>query len=123
MAKKVLIADDDDMVRNLIKLTIRDDGYEVHEACDGIEALDMAREIMPDLIVMDVMMPGKVGYQVCQELKEDPDTRQIFVMFLTARGGSLSKETVELSGGDAFLSKPFTPRELRELIQKALSRA
>ncbi len=122
MAKRVLIADDEDMVRDLIKLTIRDDGYEIHEARDGIEALDKARQVMPDVIIMDVMMPGKIGYQVCKELKDDPATRKIFVIFLTARGGSLSKETVQMSGGDAFLAKPFSPRDLRENVRKALAK-
>jgi two-component system alkaline phosphatase synthesis response regulator PhoP len=117
-----LIADDEDMVRDLIKLTIRDDGYEIHEARDGIEALDKARQVMPDVIIMDVMMPGKIGYQVCKELKDDPATRKIFVIFLTARGGSLSKETVQMSGGDAFLAKPFSPRDLRDNVRKALAK-
>jgi CheY-like chemotaxis protein len=122
MTRKVLIADDEDMVRNLIKLTLKDDGYEIHEACDGIEALDKAREVMPDLIIMDVTMPGKIGYQVCRELKDDPATRNIYIMFLTARGSSLSKETVEMSGGDAFLAKPFVPNDLREKVRKAVSK-
>ena len=120
MTKKILIVDDELMVRDLVKVGLKDEGYEVFEAKDGIEALNMAREIVPDAIILDVMMPGKIGYQVCTALKNDPKTEHIHIIYLTARGGPSSTKAVELSGGDDFLAKPFDPAELRKKIRKGL---
>jgi DNA-binding response OmpR family regulator len=122
MAKKVLIADDDNNIRELVRASLEDEGFELAEAGDGNEALAKAREWRPDLIVLDVMMPGKVGYQVCEELKKDPATKDIFVLFLTARGRPMSETTGKMMGGDAYLVKPFDPKELRDRIKKALQR-
>ena len=120
MAKKILIADDEAMVRDLIKFSIEKEGYEVFEAKNGIEALTLAKELMPDLIILDIMMPGKGGYQVCSELKADPETKMITILFLTSRSGTLSAEAAKESGGDGFLTKPFRPHELKMKIKNVL---
>ena len=119
--KKILIADDGEDIRELINITLEDEGYELHEAVDGNDALAKARSILPDLIVLDVMMPGMTGYQVCEELKKDPLTRGIYIMFLTARGSNLAKTTADRSGGDDYMIKPFDPPALREKVKKALA--
>jgi len=120
MAKKILIADDEAIVRDLIKSSIESEGYEIFEAKNGLDALSKAKELVPDLIILDIMMPGKIGYQVCSDLKSDPATKQISIIFLTGRSSSLSMEAVQESGGDDFLTKPFNPHELKARIRKVL---
>ena len=118
--KKILIADDGEDIRELIHVTLEDEGYDLSEAVDGNQALEKARAIKPDLIILDVMMPGKTGYAVCEELKKDPATKNIFILFLTARGSPISQNTANQSGGDAYMTKPFEPAELRTKVKKAL---
>ena len=120
MAKKILIVDDEKDIRELVRVSLEDEGFELHEAEDGEEAVSKAREIKPDLMVLDVMMPGKTGYEVCEELKSDPVTNNIFIIFLSARGTSASMRTGKSKGGDLFMTKPFEPDELLERVKKAL---
>lgn len=120
MAKKILIADDEDNVRELVRVSLEDEGYEIHEAREGNEALAMAKSLKPDLIILDIMMPGKTGYEVCEELKQDPATRSAYVIFLSARGKAASERTGKQKGGDEFMVKPFEPKELRERVFRAL---
>jgi two-component system, OmpR family, alkaline phosphatase synthesis response regulator PhoP len=121
MAKKILIAEDDEDIRIAVKILIEQKGYDVYEAQDGVKALEMAKDIIPDLIIMDVMMPGKVGYQVCRELKSEPATENIYIIFLTARGDQ-AEEAALACGGDELLSKPFDVDILRDRVHKALER-
>ena len=120
MPKKILIADDEDNIRELVRVSLEDEGFELYEARDGNEAVEKARQIKPDLIVLDVMMPGKVGYQVCEELKSDPATSHVFVLFLSARGRPVAEMTGKMTGGDEFMIKPFEPAELRQKVRKGL---
>ena len=122
MAKKILIADDEENIRILIRKTLEFAGgdFEIYEARDGIEAIRMARKIKPNMMILDVMMPGMTGYEVCKIVKNSAETQDVYVMFLTARGGSISKTTVDLCGGNEFITKPFDPEELGLRIKKAL---
>lgn len=122
MGKKILIADDAENIRELVRVSLEDEGYELFEAKDGNEALAKARQLKPDLMILDVMMPGKTGYMVCEELKKEPATRGIFILFMTARGSPLAKTTADQSGADAYMTKPFEPSDLRERIKKALEK-
>jgi DNA-binding response OmpR family regulator len=116
MPKKVLIAEDEDHIRTAIKLAIDMEGYEIYEAMDGQETLDIAQRVRPDLLILDVMMPRLDGFQVCQTLKADKELRNIYVLFLSARSRQKTREAVQACGGDDFLEKPFSIRELREKI-------
>jgi DNA-binding response OmpR family regulator len=120
MPGKIIIADDEDVVRETVRLCLQNNGYEIYEAADGLEALELARRIKPDLMILDVMMPGMAGYRVCTELKKDDATRNIFILFLTARGTRQAENTVIRSGGDDFMAKPFDPALLREKVKAAL---
>jgi len=120
MARKVLIVDDEEFVRALIKDSLGSEGYELYEAPNGSEALELARNIKPDLVILDVMMPGMVGYRVCRELKNDAEMKSVFVLFLTARSGNETESTVIRSGGDDLMLKPFDPNDLRARIKAAL---
>jgi len=120
MSKVVLIADDEDNIRELVRVSLEDEDLELHEAVDGNAAVDKAREVTPDLMVLDVMMPGKVGYQVCEEVKSEPATAHVYVIFLTARGSPVAENTGKMTGGDEYMTKPFDPMELRDRVMKAL---
>ncbi|OGP59445.1 MAG: hypothetical protein A2V67_07500 [Deltaproteobacteria bacterium RBG_13_61_14] len=120
MRKKILIVDDEANVRELVRVSLEDEGFDLSEAADGKEALELARTLRPDLVILDLMMPDKWGYTVCEELKQGADTRQILVLFLTARTSAQSKKMGQLKGGDAFLVKPFQPQELKQKVKELL---
>lgn len=120
MAKRVLVADDDENIRELILVTLEDEGFEVFSAKDGNEAVAKAKQVKPDLVILDVMMPGKVGYQVCEEIRKDPATKKAYVIFLSARGTSVAETAGKDSGGDEFMVKPFDPKTLREKVKQIL---
>jgi len=122
MNNKILIVDDDANIRELVQMTLEDEGYEMHEATDGLDALKKAREIKPAVMILDVMMSEKSGYEVCEELKHDPETKGIFIIFLTARGSLVSEITGKKKGGDDFLPKPFESAVLKQKIRNAISR-
>jgi len=119
--KKILIVDDEENIRKLIKVCLKDEGYELSEAKDGNEALAKARVFKPDLVILDIMMPDKWGYDVCEKLKNNPETKDAIVLFLTARVSLPSQKMGELKGGDDYMVKPFKPGELTEKVKKILS--
>src|SRR5437879_2738981 len=104
-----MLADDDPTIRLLVHATLRNDAYELIEASDGVQALDLAREQMPDLILLDVSMPKLDGLEVCRRLKADPLTRGIKIIMLTAR---VLDEQSESLGADGYFTKPFSPLAL-----------
>ncbi len=122
MAKKVLICDDEPYIRESVSYVARGEGYDVLTAEDGEEALRLAREERPDLIFLDLMMPRLNGFQVCQALKKDAATRNIHVIILTARGQEIDRETGKEVGAAEYLTKPFSPRKLRQRMHEVLDR-
>lgn len=120
MAKKILIADDDENIRDLVTFSLEDEGFDLHQARDGEEALQMAKELKPDLMILDVMMPGKIGYEVCEELKKGEDTKGIYIILMSARGKSRIEMTGKMQGADDIMPKPFDPLELTDKVRKAL---
>jgi DNA-binding response OmpR family regulator len=120
MSRKVLIVDDEEKVRELVRETLEDEDYDLYEAQNGEDALNKAREVKPDLVILDLMMPDLWGYSVCEELKKNPATSGIQVLILTARGSPLSKRMGDLKGGDDYIVKPFEPAELRKKVKKLL---
>lgn len=120
--KKILIVDDDANILRLVHMSLDEEGYELHQAEDGESALDTARRVRPDLVVLDLMLPDKWGYAVCEEIKKDPETQNALVLILTARGSSPSRALGGLKGADDYMVKPFQPRALREKIKKLLDR-
>ena len=120
MSKKILIVDDEANIRELVRVSLEDEGFDLYEAADGKEALERARTLRPDLVILDLMMPDKWGYTVCEELKQGADTRQILVLFLTVRSSAQAKKMGQIKGGDAFLVKPFQPQELKQKVKELL---
>lgn len=117
---KILIADDEAALRFLIHETIADPGLQVLEAQDGPEALQIARSQHPSMVLLDVAMPGLSGVEVCQQLKADPATRDIQIVMLTALSQTKDREKAFAAGADYFITKPFSPTQLFELVDKIL---
>lgn len=119
----ILIADDEEDVRDLVGMNLRRAGYETDEAADGLEALLHVQRRMPDVIVLDVMMPGRDGYRVCQELRDEESTRHIPIIMLTAKGQTQDRIAGFEKGADDYLAKPFSPKELVLRVQALLRRS
>jgi DNA-binding response OmpR family regulator len=120
---RVLVAEDSSTVRRLVAARLKADGYEVVEAADGEEALRLAREGIPDLLVLDKVMPKLDGFEVIRALRDDPRTSQIPIVMLTER---TSEEDVlgGLSlGVEDYMPKPFSPHELSARVKRALLRS
>lgn len=114
---KLLIVDDNAEVRNLLRLTLSLRPYDIREAVNGAEALEIIYAWRPDIILLDIMMPGeKDGLAVCREIKQHPEFKDTFVTMLTARGQQQDMHEGKDAGADAYLVKPFSPMELSVLI-------
>jgi DNA-binding response OmpR family regulator len=117
--KRILVVDDEAHIIELVRVCLEDTDYDVIEAYDGLEALNLARSEKPDLILLDVMMPKMDGYEVCRTLKAEDDTRIIPIVMLTAKGQEVDKVKGFQSGADSYMTKPFSPlRLLTELEEK-----
>ena len=121
--KKLLIADDEDGIRSLVRMTLEADSYEILEARDSDEALALAREQQPDLMFLDVMMPGGSGFDVCRELKADPATSNITIIMLTAQAQERDREHGVEAGADDYFTKPFSPVGLLAKVEEVLAGA
>jgi two-component system, OmpR family, response regulator MtrA len=108
----VLVADDDADIRELVVLRLARAGYRVQTARDGLEAFARAVELCPDLVVLDVSMPGQDGFETSRRLRADPRTSHVPVVFLTARTRDEDVAKGYARGGDGYVTKPFEPHEL-----------
>ena len=117
--KKILIADDESNIRLLVSSMLGKD-YTVIEASDGEETIDIARSQKPDLILMDILMPKVDGYTACHAIKTEQATKAIPVVMLTAVGYELNKKLAEEIGADGYITKPFSPRDLLNMIGQFL---
>jgi len=117
--KMVLVVDDDTKTVELVKLYLNRDGYKVLVACDGMDALRLARESHPDLIVLDLMLPGMDGLEVCRTIRDESD---VPIIMLTAKTTDEDKLTGLSLGADDYVSKPFSPRELAARVRAVLRR-
>jgi CheY-like chemotaxis protein len=118
--KKILVADDESHILHVVSLKLRNAGFNVITARDGQEALEMAQQEKPDLIITDYHMPQLSGLELCQRLKQDPATSAIPAIMLTARGYHLEPTDTEQSGILRMLSKPFSPRQLLATVNEVL---
>jgi len=120
MSAKILIADDEIYMLRLLEMTFKKGGHTTVSCRDGQAALAKAASELPQLIVLDVMMPGLDGLGALRQLKENPATKNIPVVVLSAKGHSLTKIEAELAGAVLFLAKPFSPNQLLSEVQKIL---
>jgi DNA-binding response OmpR family regulator len=120
--KKVLVAEDEPDIRGLIKFSLEFIGLEVVEVSNGQEAVRQAAQEQPDLILMDVRMPRLTGYEACKQLKEQESTKQIPIVFLSARGQEAEIKYGLGLGADEYILKPFAPDQLQQRVRSILER-
>ena len=118
---KILIAEDERDIRDLITFTLGFAGFEVVAAANGEEAVNLARQEIPDLILMDVRMPRMTGYEACELMKADPKLKNVPVVFLSAKGQDAEIQTGLQSGAVDYLLKPFAPDQLTARITAVLA--
>lgn len=119
---KILVAEDERDIRDLIGFTLRFAGFEVLLAGNGIEAIEKAPLEQPDLIILDVRMPKMTGYEACRQLKENPATSAIPIVFLSAKGQEDEIQQGLASGALEYIVKPFAPDELADQVRDILRR-
>ena len=117
---KVLVVDDEANLTRSITFILRKEGYEVEVASNGEEAINKALQLKPNVMLLDIMMPKKNGYEVCQEVREDPDLRDIYIIMLTAKGQEVDREKGLEMGADEFITKPFSPSVVVERVNAVL---
>jgi len=118
--KKIMIADDEEMIRKLVLATLENKDYSILEAVDGKQALAIAQEEKPDLLLLDVNMPKKNGFEVCKALKSDPETKSIHIIMLTGQTKEMDIKAGKRAGADDYFTKPFSPLSLLEKVGSVL---
>ena len=122
--KRVLIVEDQADIRKLIRMTLEFEPYESFESANGVEGLQMADALVPDLMLLDVMMPGEFdGLQVCARVRANPALKETRVVLLTARGQIKDRDAGQQAGADEYLIKPFSPLQLIETIERLMPAA
>jgi CheY-like chemotaxis protein len=119
----VLVVDDDPALVALMRSRLEARGYQVSTASDGNQGIEQAKRLMPDLLLLDVMMPGKNGWEVARALKQDPVTAAIKIVIVSAIGPNVTDATSSLYGADAHLDKPFELAQLDELVDRLLAKS
>lgn len=119
---KILVVDDEADIVELLKYNLEKEGYEVKTASNGRDAVTQAKLVVPNIIIMDVMMPGMDGIEACRRIKEMPELAKIYVLFLTARTEEFSEVAAFDAGADDFLPKPIKPKALLSRISTILKR-
>lgn len=120
MTHKVLIADDEPNIVVSLEFLMRREGYDVHVARDGVQALEAIRTERPALVLLDVMMPGMSGFDVCQAVRADDSLRGVRIVLLTAKGRDTDVAQGLGVGADAYVTKPFSTRELAARVRALL---
>jgi len=120
MTRRILIADDEPAIVMAVRDELAFEGFEVHTAASGPEALERAREIRPDVLVLDLMLPGRNGFEVCRELRAE--RRDLWIIMLTVRGQEADRVTGFEAGADDYVTKPFSLRELVGRVKVGLRR-
>jgi CheY-like chemotaxis protein len=118
--KKILVVDDEPNVIRTLTFVLKKEGYDVSSAGNGEEAITRVHESKPNLMFLDIMMPKKNGYEVCQELKNDSELNDIYVVMLSAKGQEADKEKAITLGADEFITKPFSPVGIVEKVKQLL---
>lgn len=118
----ILVAEDERDIRELINFTLMFAGHKVTQAANGAEALELALQVKPDLVMMDVRMPKMTGYEACRQMKQHEEISHVPVVFLSAKGQDEEVQTGIEAGAEAYILKPFAPEELTRRIADILSK-
>ena len=119
---RILVVDDEPAIRLLCRVNLQADGFAVQEAPDGVAAMRIAREWHPELILLDVMMPGEDGFAVAERIRDDPALNGTRVLFLTARADIGDNDRARGTGAVGHVTKPFNPSSLGDEVRAALAR-
>ncbi|MCP4293627.1 MAG: response regulator [bacterium] len=117
---KILIADDEHNIRHILDFSLHSEGFDVISAGNGEDAFTLAASEIPDLVILDVMMPGQGGIETCRLLKADDRTANIPVILLTARSSREDREEGNAAGADEYITKPFSPQKVIGAVQSVL---
>ena len=117
----ILVVDDEPYILRSISFVLQREGFRVMTAVDGDDALHKIREHRPVLVFLDIMLPRKNGYEVCAEVKEDPELAETHIIMLSAKGQQIDRERGLLGGADEYMTKPFSPREIVEYVRNILT--
>ena len=120
MSAKVLIADDEQNILISLEFLMKREGYQVSVAHDGQEAVDAVAKDKPNLMLLDAMMPKKTGFEVCQEIRSNPDYADIIILMLTAKGRDTDMAKGIALGANAYMVKPFSTKELAQKVRELL---
>jgi CheY-like chemotaxis protein len=116
--KRILVCDDDPVILRLLQVNLELEGYEVLTASHGEEAVQVAKDEVPDLVILDIMMPRLDGYQTCERLKSEDSTKDIPVVFLSAKAQQSDIERGRSFGVEEYLTKPFDPSDLIDVVER-----
>ncbi len=122
-AGPILVVDDEDDIRNLLLIQLQREGFSAIAASNGPDALEMARRVAPSLVILDLMLPGLSGTEVCRRLRAEPATRDVPIIMLSARSGEIDRVVGFEVGADDYVTKPFSARELLLRVRAVLRRA
>jgi DNA-binding response OmpR family regulator len=121
MTRRILIVDDEPNIVTSLEFLMRGSDYDVLVARDGEEALGLAESFRPDLVLLDVMMPQRSGFDVCRSIRENPALRETKIVILTAKGRAVEKDKGLNLGANAYVTKPFSTKELMITVRRLLS--
>lgn len=122
MAKRVLIVDDEPNIVISLEFLMRQSGYEIRVARDGREAETALAEYQPDLVLLDVMLPHKSGFELCQTIRENPDWKSLKIVLLTAKGREMDITKGLSLGADDYVTKPFSTKELVDKVNALINK-
>lgn len=120
MGKRVLLIEDEPNIIEAISFVLSRDGYTVHTHEDGETAMDKLRKATPDMVILDVMLPGKSGFDILRDMRDEAQTADLPVLMLTAKGQAKDRELALRLGANHFMTKPFSNREVREHVRNVL---
>ena len=120
MARRILIADDEPDIVTSLEFLMRGGDYEVRVAINGEEALRLAESFRPDVVLLDVMMPQRSGFEVCQKIRENPALQEIKIIMLTAKGRNAERDRGLNLGANAYVTKPFSTKEIMNTVRGLL---
>ena len=119
--RHVLIVEDDDSIAAALEFLVRKEGLSHERVASGAEAMARIVATRPDLVVLDVMLPGVSGYDICRDVRGDPALREVKILMMTARGSSVERRRGQAIGADGFITKPFELKELRQEMRRLLA--
>lgn len=119
----ILLVDDEPYILRSLSYLLTREGYDVEMAANGEEGLNRLRQLRPPLVFLDIMMPRMNGYEVCEEIKQDPALAETYVIMLSAKGQQIDMERGLLGGADEYMTKPFSPREIARRVHELLNGA